>query len=277
MEISTDAYDWIALLEVVPDFDSLASASSRKDSMLLNKELVNQLMNGHYFIGIIEKMLEKRGISTDALRSMKFMNKVRNPAARLYNWNMVQEALKLVNIDLGSGLQEITLSEKPESLRKLIQKLYQKDTEWKLPSNVVHSNVFESETRKSLEISRLNQDQSEEEEAYDEEQENHEEEFLNEKEAEMNKEESNPLSDSEKRASYLFPKLIEKSDSDEFEEEDKLDPGFWKENSQKSSRDPEKSEVDFRLSEAFASEIKRGSFSNSTTFQIQKEQSSFSL
>lgn len=132
MEIDPEVLDWLSLLEVLEIRSKLQMTPRKK--YILDSHMTSKFSNGLYIIQIIRKMLERRNMSMRMLNNMKFMESAATPVARLYNWNLVAEAMKLIDSRLDRDAKNLIISGDLKMLHLIIEDLYKKDKKWMLPS-----------------------------------------------------------------------------------------------------------------------------------------------
>lgn len=131
MELDPEILDWLILLEVIEIRSKIQLTPKKK--YLIEPQMASKFANGLYMIQVIRKILERRNMNTSMFTNMKFMETASTPVARLYNWNLVSEALRMVGISLDQDSKNLIVSGDLKMVHLVIEELYKKDRTWMVP------------------------------------------------------------------------------------------------------------------------------------------------
>lgn len=154
MELSQETVEWlnsIGLEEIMREAKQLETGKTK-----LDEDVVFLFANGQYLVRILQKMLEKRQVKSPLLSNMKIMENSSTPVAKLYNWNIVAETLKLVGIEFDQDIKSLIVSGDISMIHELVTELQRKDATWTQSPFSPHASRMASPKAQIRSISNRN-------------------------------------------------------------------------------------------------------------------------
>lgn len=97
LEIDSDIFRWLQSLHIIKEGKRTPSSAIE-----ISEHAASKLFDGLYISRIVKILLKERG-TEDAITRLDAIKENSTPAIRLYNWNLLSDALKLLGYSLDYG------------------------------------------------------------------------------------------------------------------------------------------------------------------------------
>lgn len=126
--INNDIYEWLISLQLIKPTHYVQRLSSGK--VMLDDFLSNQFINGTMFSKILQKLLEgkskavNKSFSNDT--SFDTLYSTASPSSKLYNWNLVCENLKKIDLTIEKDVKDLIVAGDTDMINEVLRDIYEK-------------------------------------------------------------------------------------------------------------------------------------------------------
>lgn len=121
---------WLISLEVLRKSDVHAKQSSANSPKLveLSLSLSLSLESGVFFAKLLKALLSKSSINLDDFptASLDSLKEFSTPTSRLYNWNILSQAFKLISLEIDADLKSLIVAGDKTSVLSFLQQIYER-------------------------------------------------------------------------------------------------------------------------------------------------------
>ena len=124
--IDEDVYEWLSNLQLLKVTQVIQQLPNGK--LALDETATNNLLNGTIFSKILQKVIENNSKPTDrstiSQTNIDGLKTATNASSKLYNWNVICDTLKRLNIDIDQDVKSLILAGDTDMINDILRELY---------------------------------------------------------------------------------------------------------------------------------------------------------
>ena len=134
--LDSDIFNWLISLGLVKSSNAIKLNSNNKCE--LDENITQQFATGLIFSKIVEKIIKLQPSNKQDLHMLSNIDSLKNattPASKLYNWNIICESLKKLNIIIDQDVKSLIVAGDLDLINEVLREIY------KSHSNIVSSTI----------------------------------------------------------------------------------------------------------------------------------------
>ena len=123
--LDSDLFNWLISLGLLKSSNAIKQTSNNKCE--LDANISEQFATGIIFSKIVEKILKLQSNNKQdpyILSNIDSLKNTSTPAAKLYNWNIICEALKKMNIAVDQDIKSLVVAGDLDLINELLREVY---------------------------------------------------------------------------------------------------------------------------------------------------------
>ena len=123
--LDSDMFNWLISLGLLKNSNAIKQISNNKCE--LDTNISQQFATGIIFSKIVEKILKLQSNNKQESYILSNIDSLKNaitPASKLYNWNIICEALKKMNIAVDQDIKSLVVAGDLDLINELLREVY---------------------------------------------------------------------------------------------------------------------------------------------------------
>ncbi|KAM3144420.1 hypothetical protein pb186bvf_003584 [Paramecium bursaria] len=119
VQLDYEIYKWLQQFGIVK-----LQQTKNTGKVELDEQQSKQFINGVKFGEILQKLFEMKNIHVNLVDTMKNQH---TPGVKLYNWNILQDAFKKMNLPLDNDIKNLIVQGDTEMINELLKDVHERD------------------------------------------------------------------------------------------------------------------------------------------------------